>query len=75
MNVSIVPWINEGMAVIIWVTTPFPLLETIRFGERSFFAQSFGKRIIGNDFFPLMAEEPLSFAGNIIDYLNGEDGW
>ena len=61
VNVSIIPWIDEGMALTIWVVTPFLLLKVVRFGEGSFFAYSFGKRIIGGNFLPLTARRTFIF--------------
>ena len=61
VNVSIIPWIDEGMTLTIWVATPFLLLEAIQFGERSLFTHNFGKRIIGGDFFPLMMGRTFIF--------------
>ena len=61
MSMGIVPWVNEGRALIVWVATPLLFLETVQFRDKSLFAHDFGRRIISSNFFPLMARRTLVF--------------
>ena len=42
MDVGVVPQINEGSALAVWVATPFLFLKKFRFEERSIFAHDYG---------------------------------
>ena len=62
VNVGIVPQIDEGKALVVWVANPFLLLETIRFGEGNLLPIVLAGGSSAATSFPLQQEEPSSFA-------------
>ena len=61
MGVSVVPWVDEGSTLTIWVMTPFFLLEAFLFRGGSILARSFGGRIVRGNLFSFMAGRSLAF--------------
>ena len=61
MHISVVPRIDEGSALIVWVVTPFLLLGVFRFREGSIFAYDFGGRIINGNLLPLTLGRTFAF--------------